>query len=98
MPKKQSRFTTSARCASTNAVGFLLLASTQTAMAGNTVRDHRGPNGAPQGGVTVDRKQVKGGTTAPKLGGPKYKGFKGLTGTDYGKGLPTGPPCATIAD
>ncbi len=84
------------RCASTIAVSFVLLAGTQTAMAGNTVRDHRGPNGASQGGVTVDGKRGKV-TAAPKLLG--YRGFKGLTGTDYGKGgLEPEPPYATIAD
>jgi len=95
MAKKRSRFTTSACCVSTIAVGFVLLAGTQTAMAGNTVRDHRGPNGASQGGVSVDGKPAKV-TTAPNLGGPKYKGFKGLAGTDYGKVEPkTG---ATVRD
>ena len=50
---------------------------------GKTVRDHRG--------VTVDGKPVRH-TTAPKLGGDKYKGgFEGLKGgkDPSGRGDPT---------
>ena len=35
------------------------LAATQSAIAGNAVRDHRGANGAPQGGVTVNGARAK---------------------------------------
>ena len=63
------------------AVGFVLLAGTQTAMAGDTVRDHRGANGAPEGGVTVNGQKATTGTAAPWLGGNQYnRGFTGLTG------------------
>jgi hypothetical protein len=38
-----------------------------------TTRDHRGPNGAPEGGVTVNGQKATV-TTPPELGGPKLKG------------------------
>ena len=71
--------------------GMVLLATTQNALAGNTVRDHRGPNGTSQGGVSINGKPAKV-TAAPRL--PGYRGFRGLTGTGYG-GIKTG---ATIRD
>ena len=92
MTKKRSRFTTSVRCALMIAVGFVLLAGTQTAMAEDTVRDHRGANGAAQGGVTVNGKPVKPvKVTPPSLGGPKDKNKD----KDKNKGSPTG---ATVRD
>jgi hypothetical protein len=73
--------------------GVLLLATTQNAPAGNTVRDHRGPSGTSQGGVSIDGKPAIV-RAAPRL--PGYRGFRGLTGTDYGKGgVKTG---ATLRD
>lgn len=88
MAKERLHITTSARRISTIAVGFVLLAGTPTAMAGDAVRDHRAGNGAPQGGVTVDGKPTRVTTAQNPLGGANYKGFSGLIGPDYGKGRP----------
>jgi hypothetical protein len=89
MAKKRSSSTTSVPLVLMFSAGLALFVGTQSSLAGDTVRDHRGANGAPQGGVTVNGQAVTV-TPAPKLGGPKYKGgYYGLTGTDYGKGKPT---------
>jgi hypothetical protein len=85
----RSDFTTLSCLTATLAIGLMMLATTDIALAGETVRDHRGANGAPEGGVTVDGKRGTV-TSTPKLGDSKGKGFRGLTGTDYGKGPPTG--------
>jgi hypothetical protein len=52
------------------AVSFF--ASGTSGHAGST-RDHRGPDGAPEGGVTVNGQKATV-TTTPTLGGPKHKG------------------------
>lgn len=88
----RSSFTTSVRVTLVLAAALFLLVAAQTAGAGETVRDHRGANEAPQGGVTVNGQPAKV-TAAPELGGPKYKGFRGLTGVG-GKG----PRGATVRD
>lgn len=54
----------------TLAIGLLVLATIDLALAGKVVRDHRGSSGAPQGGVTVNGQAAKV-TAAPKIGGPK---------------------------
>jgi uncharacterized protein with beta-barrel porin domain len=66
---------------------------------GKTVRDHRGSNGAAQGGVTVGQGKTKRPTRVTQspgpLGGPKNKqGFAGLNGSGE-KGHSGGP---TIRD
>jgi hypothetical protein len=75
-------------------------ATTGIAIAGMTVRDHRGTRGAPQGGVTVDHGKSKTKTvihaTGP-LGGPKNKsGYAGLSGNNSGKGSNANGP--TVRD
>lgn len=61
------------------AMALLLTAATVASVHAAT-RDHRGSNGAPQGGVTVNGKAAKV-TAAPKLGGDKFKGgFEQLKG------------------
>jgi hypothetical protein len=47
-------------------------AGASTSFAG-TSRDHRGPSGSPEGGVTVNGHKATV-TSPPKLGGPKHKG------------------------
>jgi len=70
-------------------------ATTGTATAGKTVRDHRGANGAPEGGVTVNGKKTKVVQSTAPLGGPKNKGgYGGLNGSGD-KGNAGGP---TIRD
>ncbi len=57
----------------------LLLCAAQSALAGDTVRDHGGSNGEPEGGVTVNGSKAKVGQ-APQLGCLKCKGgFGGLS-------------------
>jgi hypothetical protein len=75
------------------------LVTTGTTATDKTVRDHRGSNGVPQGGVSVDRGKSKTPQRIAQvpgpLGGPKYKGgYGGLNGSGD-KGNAAGP---TIRD
>jgi len=67
------------------AAAVILSCAAQAAVAGSpTVRDHRGANGAPEGGVTVKGAKAKVGP-AGTLGCPKCKGgFGGLNGSGNG--------------
>jgi hypothetical protein len=73
--------------------------TTGTATTDKTVRDHRGANGAPQGGVSVGQGKSKTpkriAQSSGPLGGPKNKGgYGGLNGSGD-KGNAGGP---TIRD
>ena len=59
--------------ATTLAIGLMMLATIDVALAGKVLRDHRGSSLAPQGGVTVNGQPPKV-TAAPSIGGPKWKG------------------------
>src|SRR4249919_63367 len=52
----------------------LPLSAAENAVAGSASRDHRGANGAPEGGVTVNGKKAQGVQSSAPLGGPKNKG------------------------
>ncbi len=67
----------------------LMLAATHIASAGTVSRDHRGTNGAPSGGVTVNGEKAKA-TQAPKIGGPKWKGGYEQLGAPGEKGRKSG--------
>jgi hypothetical protein len=82
-----------------NASSSKTLATTGTTATDETVRDHRGSNGAPQGGVSVDHGKSKTPQRIAQvpgpLGGPKNKGgYGGLNGSGD-KGNAGGP---TIRD
>lgn len=81
-------FTSFSCLTATLAIG-LMLAATDIALAGTVVRDHRGPSGAPQGGVTVNGKAAKV-APAPKIGGPKWKGGYDKLGEPGEKGTKSG--------
>jgi hypothetical protein len=53
------------------AASFVVVISARSGVA--ETRDHRGANGAAEGGVTVNGQKATV-TTPPKLGGPKHKG------------------------
>ena len=64
----------------------LMLAATDIASAGTVSRDHRGPNGAPSGGVTVNGQKAKVTShPQPKIGGPTWKGGYDALGRASGK-------------
>ncbi len=56
------------------------------ASAETVVRDHRGPDGAPQGGVTGGKPS----TVPGRLGGPKWKGGYDQLGGTGEKGAKSG--------
>jgi hypothetical protein len=81
------------------AAGLTLMASGM-AWAGSTVRDHRGADGAPTGGVTVNGRKAHGGRPAPaitggrtrrtweQLGNPGGGGvLRGVTVRDHRRGM-----------
>ena len=73
----------------------LPLGAIENAVAGSAGRDHRGANGAPEGGVTVNGTKAQEVQPSTPLGGPKNKGgFNGLNSSDS-KGGGSGP---TIRD
>jgi hypothetical protein len=77
-----SRSTVSNHVKTIFAAAVILVCAVQSAAAGETVRDHRGANGDPEGGVTVNGAKATVGP-APKLGCEKCKGgFGGLSGSD----------------
>ena len=74
-------------------ISFVLIVAAGTtypidiASAETVVRDHRGPNGAPQGGVTGGRPSK----IAPgPIGGPKWKGGYEQLGATGEKGAESG--------
>ena len=74
----------------------LPLSAAENAVAGSASRDHRGANGAPEGGVTVNGKKAQGVQSSAPLGGPKNKGgFDGPNSSDSKGGGSGGP---TIRD
>jgi hypothetical protein len=83
-PQKIFRMTTGV---TTLAASVMLLGMAEFALAGTTVRDHRGPTGAPQGGVNVGKpsKIVPG-----PIGGPKWKGGYDTLGASGEKGAKSG--------
>lgn len=80
---------TSFSCLSAALAMGLMLAATGIASAGKVSRDHRGPSGAPSGGVTVNGQKAKV-TQAPKIGGPKWKGGYQELGRPGEKGTASG--------
>lgn len=69
----RSGLAASTRLVAMLAIGVMVLGTASTAFAGTVSRDHRGPNGAPSGGVTVNGQKAKV-TQAPKLGGTRPHG------------------------
>ncbi len=64
----------------------MMLAATDVASAGTVSRDHRGTNGAPSGGVTVNGQKAKVSPhPQPKIGGPAWKGGYDALGRASGK-------------
>lgn len=82
-------FTTLSCLTATLAIGLMLIATTDIALAETVKRDHRGSSGAPQGGVTVNGKPAKV-IQAPKIGGPKWKGGYDKLGGSGEKGAKSG--------
>ena len=76
-------------CLSTALSIGLVFAATEIAAAASTSRDHRGADGAPSGGVTVNGKKAKVAPT-PTIGGPKWKGGYDTLGADGEKGHKSG--------
>ena len=76
----------------------LPLSATENAVAGSAGRDHRGANGAPEGGISVNGAKAQGTQPSTPLGGPKNKdGFNGLSGSG-GAGSKGGGSGPTIRD
>jgi hypothetical protein len=71
------------------------LVAMEDAVAANAGRDHRGANGAPEGGVTVNDKKAQGVQSSTPLGGPKNKGSFDALNNSGSKGGGSGP---TIRD
>jgi hypothetical protein len=64
----------------------LMLAVTDMASAATASRDHRGPSGAPSGGVTVNGQKAKvTQQPQPTIGGPAWKGGYDALGRASGK-------------
>ena len=77
-------FVTSIKTAAAVALlGLAMAGAVSPVLAGTTARDHRGPNGAPEGGVTVNGSKATIGVRCLKCKG-------GVTTTDDGQdGGPT---------
>jgi hypothetical protein len=78
--------------------GVIVICVAGTALAGETTRDHRGPDGAPQGGVTVNGQSTQVGSPG-QLGCPKCKGgFGSLSGDGDSSGKGSGDTGVTVRD
>jgi hypothetical protein len=63
----------------------LMLVATGVVSAATVSRDHRGTNGAPSGGVTVNGQKAKVTQPPSKIGGPAWKGGYDALGRASGK-------------
>lgn len=84
----RSNFAISFCLSATLSIGSML-AATDIVSAGTVSRDHRGPNGAPTGGGTVNGQKATA-TRTPQLGGPKWKGGYDKLGAPGEKGTKSG--------